>query len=58
MSRPALEAILKELEQKHAILHLDHVLVSNKQRLVIGKLEKEKLKVIALEIVVSLMIRS
>jgi hypothetical protein len=40
-----LEGILKELEQKHGILHLDSVFVSNKELLVIGKLEKEKLKV-------------
>jgi hypothetical protein len=46
MTRVALEAILKELEQKHGILHLDSVSVSNKERLVIGKLEKEKLNVL------------
>jgi hypothetical protein len=36
---------LKELEMRHGIVHLDSIAYKGEERLVIGKLDKEKLQV-------------
>jgi len=38
--------LLEELEHKHGILHIDTLVVSEKKRLVIGKLDRNKLRIL------------